>query len=425
MLFDPRVGLWRAPACQYRKVRAELRRAEALQDTIIRRLRSRIVVREPELRPYQRDAVVAWETAGRRGIVVLPTGSGKTRVAIAAMARLGAATLVLAPTRALLAQWRAGLAEHYAYPVGMVGDGLRDLRRVTVCTFESAYRHLDGFGDRFALLVVDEVHHFGRGLRDEALEMAVAPCRLGLTATPPDDPAAVLRLEELVGPVVCRLDIPDLAGTHLAPYRRVRLPIQLEAAERARYEAGYQPFLMACRALARSVPGGSWAELCQVLGHSANGRHILAARNDAVLVVGRAKAKLTAVREILAQHRAERTIVFTADNEAAYALSRELLIPAITCEISTGERQSVLAAMQTGEVRALVSSRVLNEGVDLPEASVAVVAGGRLGTREHLQRVGRVLRPRQGKTATIYDVFAADTYEERHAERRHLPLGTP
>ena len=65
------------------------------------------------------------------------------------------------------------------------GTARTSWRRVTVATFESAYRHMDRLGNRFDLLVVDEAHHFGCGLRDEALEMSIADARLGLTATPP------------------------------------------------------------------------------------------------------------------------------------------------------------------------------------------------------------------------------------------------
>jgi hypothetical protein len=83
---------------------------------------------------------------------------------------------------------------------------------VTVATFEGAYRHMAQLGDRFDLLIVDEVHHFGAGLRDEALEMAIAGARLGLTATPPRDAGAVARLAELVGPTVFELAVADLAG---------------------------------------------------------------------------------------------------------------------------------------------------------------------------------------------------------------------
>src|SRR5439155_1277599 len=95
--------------------------------------------------------------------------SGKTRLALAAMARAGSSALCLVPTRILLAQWLHHIRRTYAGPVGCYGDGAHELAALTVATFESAYRHMDRLGNRFDLLVVDEAHHFGCGLRDEAL----------------------------------------------------------------------------------------------------------------------------------------------------------------------------------------------------------------------------------------------------------------
>jgi len=138
---------------------------------------------EPPLREYQKEALDGWEAFGRRGVVVLPTGGGKTRVAVAAMGRVRKPAAVLCPTRALLDQWTRELARWYRGDVGIVGDGNHRLEPVTVLTFESAYRHMDTLGDRFSLVVVDEVHHFGSGARDEALEMCAAPMRLGASAS--------------------------------------------------------------------------------------------------------------------------------------------------------------------------------------------------------------------------------------------------
>src|SRR4051794_25711298 len=185
LLWDPRVGLWRAPAHQYRAVLAALRRLELpVKDEVVPGLRPGLeAFRAIELRPYQQAAVLAWERAGRRGVIVLPTGSGKTRVAIAVLAASCARALCPVPTRALLQQWLTELGRIYTGSVGCLGDGEQRIEALTVGTFESAYRYMPRLGSEFDLLVVDEVHHFGLGLRDEALEMSIASQRLGLTAT--------------------------------------------------------------------------------------------------------------------------------------------------------------------------------------------------------------------------------------------------
>lgn len=170
-----------------------------------------------ELRPYQEAALDAWEFADRRGVVVLPTGAGKTRLAVAAMARSGLRSICLVPTRALLDQWIRAIATLYSGPIGCFGDSERRLHPITVSTFESAYRHMDRIGNQFDLVIVDEAHHFGCGLRDEALEMTTAPARLGLTATPVRDGVASKRLAELMGPIIFEL------GTRISQAASLRL----------------------------------------------------------------------------------------------------------------------------------------------------------------------------------------------------------
>ena len=118
-----------------------------------------------------------------------------------------------------------------------MATGVATCRPVTVATYESAYRHMDHLGARFGLLIVDEVHHFGCGFRDEALEMTLANARLGLTATPPRDAAHAIRLAELVGPTVYELAIGDLTGRFLASFDTVVLHLDLTEAERTRYAA--------------------------------------------------------------------------------------------------------------------------------------------------------------------------------------------
>ena len=422
LLWDPRVAAYRAPAFRYQQLVRTLRQRQlAIFDDVGGAQTRRVALRPPQLRPYQQDALMSWEMAGRRGLVVLPTGSGKTHVALAALARVGRAALVLVPTRVLLHQWVERIREQYDWPVGIYGDGQHALQRVTVCTFESAYRQMDLFGHRFGLLVVDEVHHFGTGLRAEALEMCTAVTRLGLTATPPDRAGELARLARLVGPVVCHYHISDLSGRHLAPFDHLRLLVDLTPAEQQQYQRSHGAFCEAYRQF-RRAGGQTWSDFLRLARASKPGREAVAGFHQARQVVSTAAEKLRLAGELLVRHPGERTLIFTADNAAAYTLSRSLLIPAITCDIGRKERDEVLALLRDGRVCAVVSSRVLNEGIDLPDARVGIVVGGSHGAREHVQRVGRLLRPQQGKRAVVYETVARDTFEEAHALRRQRSL---
>jgi superfamily II DNA or RNA helicase len=424
VLWDPRVGTPRTPAMLHAALRARLvERGVAFHDDVVAP-----GVGPPagwqalDLRAYQSAALCAWTLGGRRGIVVLPTGSGKTRVAHAAIAATQVPALCLVPTRILLDQWVHTIGEHYDGPVGCLGDGRHELEAVTVATFESAYRHMARIGNRFGLLIVDEAHHFGCGLRDEALEMCVAAARLGLTATPVREEPAATRLEQLLGPVVFELGVGDLTGTHLAQLDVVSLHLELAPDERAAYERDIGLFQGVRGHFARLAPRASWDDFARWAARTDAGRRALAAHRRARRLVAFTRAKRRAVGELLARLRTARVLVFTADNEAAYAIAREHLVMPLTCDIGRRERDAALTAFREGRLRALVSARVLNEGIDVPDAEVAIVIGGGLGEREHVQRVGRLLRPRPDKRAVVYELLTRRTLEESLARRRRAGL---
>lgn len=171
------------------------------------------------------------------------------------------------------------------------------------------------------------------------------------------------------------------------------------------------------------VPGGTWNELVSFCTQSAEGRAALAAWRRNRRLLGFTKAKARAVGVLLSKHRSSRVLVFTADNAAAYAIARRHLLMPITCDISRQEREQALAAFRSGELRALVSARVLNEGIDVPDADVAVIVGSTLGEREHVQRVGRLLRPVPGKRALVYELVTPQTSEVWRAVARRRALG--
>lgn len=425
--WDARVGSFRAPAHRFGAIATY---ADALGGRIEGDLRAawKGTSRPTDalaLRTYQRDALRSWHAFDRRGIVALPTGAGKTRVAIAAILELGVPTVVLCPTRALLSAWSAQLAEVLRDPIGAVGDGERRVERVTVMTFESAYRHLDALGHRFGLLVVDEVHHFASGARTEALEACAAPARLGLTATAPAPGSeGAARLADLVGPLVIEVAMRDLVGRHLAPLSMLRMAVRLAPDERSEYDRLVARFSVMSRSFFRQSRGADYGELLRFLASSTEGRLALKEHARACDLAFFPRAKRELVAALLERHREDRTIVFTARAEDAYRIAERELVPAITGEVRSRERERILRDFKDGRVRAIASARVLNEGIDVPDARVAILVGGMLGERELVQRIGRVLRPAPGKEAVAYEIFTADTIDERRAlhRGRNAPL---
>jgi superfamily II DNA or RNA helicase len=141
-----------------------------------------VLHREP--RPFQTEALVEFRRAQGRGVVVLPTGAGKSHLAVLAIHDRRRSTLVVVPTLDLVRQWYDLLRTSFGCEVGIVGGGSHELREITVTTYDSAYLHMQHFGARFGFVVFDECHHLPSETYQLAAELCLAPFRLGLSATP-------------------------------------------------------------------------------------------------------------------------------------------------------------------------------------------------------------------------------------------------
>jgi superfamily II DNA or RNA helicase len=335
---------------------------------------------------------------------------------------------VVVPTIDLLHQWYAGLLELFpAAPLGVLGGGSRDLAELTVATYDSALRVMEHAGNRWALLVFDECHHLGGELYRSIAENSLAPYRLGLSATPERSDGKHTDFDWLIGPVVYRATAAELAGGALAPYDVRTITVALSETEHQQYQAAIaiRDGFLREKKLFLGSPAG-WSRFVQLSAASPAGRRAMLAHREAKKLALATPAKLRHLDILLLSHRDDRVLVFTDDNSAVYEVSRQFFVPAITHQTPVKERHLILERFKTGEYPVIVTSKVLNEGVDVPEANVAVILSGSGSVREHVQRLGRILRPRAGKQATLYEVIAADTIEERISQRRnrHEPSAT-
>jgi superfamily II DNA or RNA helicase len=417
-VLDHELVAWRLPAEKLSELRGRLSagRVQVTDEIAPAALEQRPSL--PELRWYQRDALSAWRDAGDRGVVVLPTGAGKTLVALAAIAELATSTLILVPTRILLDQWVRVLELAYPHPIGRLGDGDYRVAPITVSTYASAVIWAPRVGDQFGLVVVDEAHHVGAWCPSEILEMLVAPSRLGLTATPSPSPA----LPRHIGPLVYELTIEDLRGEALADYTVETIDITLEPDERARYTLLRGEFAAFYSEILRAEPAASWRDFIRLARRSERGREALAAWRASRALLAYPAGKRRAVRDLIARHPNERILVFTADNATAYAIARELLVAPVTCDIGRRERATMIDRFRSGDTPVLVSAQVLDEGFDLPEAEIAILVGGTGSTRRHVQRIGRLLRPRPGKRARVYELVVPRSAEMSQVRNRRRGL---
>jgi superfamily II DNA or RNA helicase len=419
-VFDERVRRWRGPARRYHDVVMDLHRSGAGYHDEARAFgpldRPHRSVREP--RPYQHEAVDAWWKAGRRGVVVLPTGAGKSLVAELCIARANRNALVVAPTIDLVGQWYDGLRRAFGEPIGVLGGGLHEVHPITVSTYDSAYLHMDRYGARFGLVVFDEVHHLPGATLSSAAEMSIAPFRLGLTATLERTDGAHADLQTLVGPLVYRREITELAGEFLADYRTELVGVRLSGDDLAAYERNRAEYRSFVEIRNIRMGGDGWRRFLREAARNEEGRRAFRAWRESRRILHEAPEKIAVLAEILRRHAGSRVLVFTNDNATVYRISRALLLPSLTHQTDLKERRALLDAFTDGSLPVLVTSRVLNEGVDLPSAEIAVVLSGTGTVREHVQRLGRILRPAPGKSAVLYEVVVQGTTEEMTSERR-------
>jgi superfamily II DNA or RNA helicase len=419
---DGRVGRPRALAMAYRDTIQWLR---AQQVPYIDEARAwlpsmelrHLAPRDP--RPYQREACEAWVAGGKRGLVVLPTGTGKSYLAEMCIVATQRPALIVVPTIDLLAQWHRRLSACFDTPIGMLGGGSHELEQITISTYASAYLHVERYGDRFGLVVFDEVHHLPAESYQSIAQGMLAPFRLGLSATPERADDAHDLLGELVGPVLYRKLIGEMSGDYLAPYETIQLRVHLSQAEQDAYDHAQATWRSFVR-LKRINLGGrdGWQRFLQVSARSKQGRAAHKAWREGRRIAHGTERKLDLLDDLLVEERERRALIFTDDNATAYRISREFLVPVITHQTPAKERTAILEGLSSGRYRAVVTSRVLNEGVDLPDVGMAVVVSGTGSVREHVQRLGRILRPRDGKQAVLYELVTAHTAEERTSERR-------
>lgn len=419
--FDGRSSSFRAEAGFYRGIVEHLVRikhpfedAAKSYDKVTWTLKSE---RDPF--PHQLEAVETWAQRGMRGVVVLPTGTGKTFTAMLAIRRCGRPALVVTPTIDLLNQWHWDLSQTFSTDVGMMGGGEYRLTPLTVTTYDSAYIHLERWGNRYGLIVFDECHHLPGPSYQIISRGSLTPFRLGLTATPERADGGEMLYQDLIGPTVYRREIKELSGDFLAEYTTLKLFVSLSEEEQTAYQYHRDIYKRFIQAKNISMGGANgWQRFIFEASRSKEGWEAFRAYREQKRLERAAGAKLRKLEELLIHHANDRIIIFTADNATVYQIARDYLVPPITHQTKSKERKQILERFHSGEYMAVVTSQVLNEGVDVPAANVGIVLSGTATVRESVQRLGRLLRKAKDKQAILYEIIARGTTEEFASERR-------
>ena len=345
-----------------------------------------------QLRDYQKAAVAGfWE--GGSGVVVLPSGAGKTIVGAAAMARARCTTLILVTNTVAGRQWRAELLRRTSLTENEIGEysgERKEIRPVTIATYQvmtarrkGEYLHLELFGARdWGLIIYDEVHLLPAPVFRMTADIQ-SRRRLGLTATLIREDGREGDVFSLIGPK--RYDAPWReieAQGWIAPATCTEVRVTLTDDERMAYA--------------------------------------VAENEERYRVCATARSKHAVVERIVRRHADDRVLVIGAYLDQLEQLGKMLGAPVIQGATRSRERERLFDAFRTGEITRLVVSKVANVSIDLPEAAVAIQVSGTFGSRqEEAQRLGRVLRPKaDGRSAHFYTVVARDTLDQEYAAHR-------
>ena len=392
------------------------------------------------LRDYQSDAIKKWIDSEMRGCIVLPTGAGKTVVGIKAIEKVDSSALVVVPTIDLMEQWTESLSKYlnkntngnqtnnkknHIVTIGNLGGGKEDIQPITVATYDSAYLRAPYIGNQFKLVIFDEVHHLpAPGYRSIAEQM-IAPYRLGLTATIQREDDLHELIPRLVGGIVYQLGAKYLSEQkHLAEYNINRIQVNLTPEEQKQYDVNQSLFMTNMAKLGFRGPNmNNLKRLIMMSNRNKTAREGLLARNKANDIALNSSSKIKELQRILDENRFAKTIIFTQNNKMVYELSNKFLIPFITYKTTKEERQDVLEGFKSGRYTAVVTSKVLDEGIDVPDAELGIIMSGTGSGRELIQRLGRLLRPKQdGKKAKLFEIVSRHTKETNTSAKRITAL---
>lgn len=415
--WDERTGTNRALGFRYRDIRDHLVNSDIdYEDDVLDLIPSPELTNEIDLRPYQQEALDRWLTE-RRGVLVLPTGAGKTYVGMEAIEEVNAPAFVVVPTLDLVDQWIEELSS-FNIDIGEYTGREKQVEPITVSTYDSAYNHAEKLGNRFKLLIFDEVHHLASEGYRQIAELFASPFRLGLTATFEREDEKHEALTELLGGKVYEIETEELTGEYLSEYTVERITVDLKPEEREAYEENVEVFRNYLKSTNIAMRGPQdFQKVVMRSGNDPQAWRAVRSRNKARKIAYSSESKLDELATLLDQHRDDRLIIFTRYNDLVHDVSDRFFIPSITHKTEKKERRRILQKFKDNAYSAVVSSQVLDEGVDVPDANVGIILSGTGSTREYRQRLGRILRP-SGDVARLYEIVSSGTGEIRTSTRR-------
>jgi superfamily II DNA or RNA helicase len=396
-----------------------------------------------ELYPWQQEALIWWRDHGSNGVVEAVTGAGKTRLALAAAAehlQEGNPVVIIVPTKELQSQWqrevnrwlRDGLGLEIT--IGLLGNGKNHVDRnpdVLIAIASSACRHYLLSARSRGLIIADEVHRYGAPSWSHALE-PVFTKRLGLTGTyEREDNGLIEYLEPFFGEEVFEVNYERArADDVIAPFKIAYVGVcftsdELEVYEEEEYRAYRNRRRLVDAFGLPDEPFGEFMQQANLLSRGGYGeatgiaRSYLSAFSKKRQVLAGSSEKLRQAAALSpAVRAAERSILFAQTQAAAAAAIQSLNAKGISgavldSSMDMSERKEVFAGFETGEHELVAAPRLLDEGIDVPAADLAIVLASNRNRRQLVQRLGRVVRKKpDGRMARLAVLYVEGTTED-------------
>jgi superfamily II DNA or RNA helicase len=420
--YDQRTNQYRAEARHYAQAMMSLHKNNIAYNDKIKQFKPcdfKFIDNSITPRPYQTEALEKFSAYRSRACIILPTGAGKSFLAMMAIEKVKRDTLILVPTLDLLEQWVESINKTFSIPVGRIGGGIKDIQKITVCTYDSAQLMMEFIGNRFGFLICDECHHLPGPQYQFAAIMCVAPFRLGLTATPERSDGKNEYLKELIGPIAYEQQIQEMSGIYLSDYQTHIIEVPLTEEEEKEYKSERKIYTDFIKKNNLDFSNGTtWIDFISLCFSSEEGKKAFKAHQKQKNILKTSENKLRKLYDLIQENNQHSILIFTDDNKTAYRIGETFALPVITHHTKAKERKEFLEKFKSGEYPILVSSKVLNEGVDVPEANVGIILSGSGSQREHVQRLGRILRKVKNKNAVLYELISKGTSEKWQSRRR-------
>lgn len=347
----------------------------------------------------------------RAGVVQVVTGGGKTVFALACIQQVlsddpNRAILILVPTTALLDQWYIELQTSLNIAPREIGllqrtQNSSPPRQFTIGIFNSARRLAKAFSDAHCpFLIVDECHRAGSPANAAGLRGSHY-ATLGLSATPKReyDEGFNTHVLPFLGPIIYKYSYREAAEDGvIAPFSLKNIEVHLLPDEEAEYNRLSRRIVIARR-------------------KDADDTTIKRLLQQRAAVSAKASMRVPIAAKLVDMHQRRRCIVFhertdEADKIVEILQARGHRVTIYHSGIGENVRRDNLRLYRKGVFDVLVCCRALDEGMNVPETEIAIIASSTASSRQRIQRLGRVLRPAPGKSsATIFTLFA--TKEER------------